>query len=544
MSSLSTKFFNDFQALNSLRKVVLKNIREISYDDGERCFDFNNILEGANVSVNEIDNKFDFIVKLIPDANKLEKLGLLIPELVYQNLNSTTRKMHGNYNNAESKINIFNKSDASTEVLKEKFSFVVYEISSDQNTGEVIKRKNLHSFHEDFIEIYNSLNIFHRDLFTIILLNKKQDVINFTDLFTDLKNDQEKLDKLKLNMDELINLSGDQLSSIEKNKISIEKELAQISNLSKSISELHDNSDSKNSEINEIHDSAESLKEAVDSYQKTFVDFQEKINNRIKEYDDAKNNYNKIVASTEERSKFISSKSEEYNKKITDLDKMISDQIQNSEKMLNGATVAGLASTFKEIQNDLKGQLSLAKYSFYFGIGMLFISALPLVGFVIPIVGQTLRIPTFSTNDQQENVLVFSIHILARAMLLLPGVWLTKFAAARHYQLFSLKEHYSYKYSIAASVDAFKKQSELFSDAITASSFFQLSFNPADKMDAKSQSEKSPNIAMDWIMEKFGLNGKGVAEPLVKSSTDSINQLSKTASKVVENYNNNDTTKE
>ena len=75
--------------------------------------------------------------------------------------------------------------------------------------------------------------------------------------------------------------------------------------------------------------------------------------------------------------------------------------------------------------------------------------------------------------------------------------------------LFRLKEHYAYKYSVASSVDGFKKQAEPYQDAIAAVTFFELMDNPARRMDAQGSEERHPNPAMEWLMKKLGATHDG-----------------------------------
>lgn len=96
-----------------------------------------------------------------------------------------------------------------------------------------------------------------------------------------------------------------------------------------------------------------------------------------------------------------------------------------------------------------------------------------------------------------------------RALLLLPAAWFAKFAATRHAALFRLKEHYAYKYSVASSVEGFKKQAEQFKDGIAAATFFELTFNPAERMEAKGHEERHPNPVMEWFMKKLGATYDG-----------------------------------
>ena len=180
-----------------------------------------------------------------------------------------------------------------------------------------------------------------------------------------------------------------------------------------------------------------------------------------------------------------------------------------AEDMLTGATVAGLASSYGQTRDNLTEELLKARNGFYVAIGILFISAIPLISFVFPWLGDVVvagRIEDVSSPTS------FLGEVFVRAIVLLPGAWLTKFMAARHAALFRLREQYSHKYSIASSVEGFKKQAEGLEDQIAAGAFFELTSNPADKMERKGrddQTERHPNPAIEWIMKKLGLTAEG-----------------------------------
>ena len=79
----------------------------------------------------------------------------------------------------------------------------------------------------------------------------------------------------------------------------------------------------------------------------------------------------------------------------------------------------------------------------------------------------------------------------------------------RHAALFRLKEHYAFKYSVASSVDGFKQQAVPYEDEIAAATFFELTFNPADRMEGKGVEERHPNPIIDKVMEKLGFTHDG-----------------------------------
>lgn len=101
-------------------------------------------------------------------------------------------------------------------------------------------------------------------------------------------------------------------------------------------------------------------------------------------------------------------------------------------------------------------------------------------------------------------------QVLARFIILLPAAWLVSFAAIRHSSLFRLREHYAYKYSMAVSVEGFRKQATGYESEIAALVLEQLAFNPADKLTPSKDipEGKVPHPLLNILVEKFrnGLN--------------------------------------
>jgi hypothetical protein len=167
--------------------------------------------------------------------------------------------------------------------------------------------------------------------------------------------------------------------------------------------------------------------------------------------------------------------------------------------MLEGATVAGLASSFLEAKSELNRQLNSARWSFYFGILFLFISSIPLIAFVfLPIIAPILvsQIPALESvaqllvADNDVTGWQYIGQVLARFVILLPAAWFVSFSAIRHSSLFRLREHYAYKYSMAVAVEGFRKQAPEYENEVTALVLEQLAFNPTDKL-----------IPSKWIKE-------------------------------------------
>lgn len=288
-------------------------------------------------------------------------------------------------------------------------------------------------------------------------------------------------------------LSVEKISSAEQRFGEIEE---QSSSLVEKIQLAEDDSKKSIQEIENTKDDAVKLELLVQNYRASFSEYQFSLDERNLEIEKAGKKLAKLTNDLE-------------NKRT-----QIAENISRSEEMLTGATVAGLASNFKTIEDKLTSELSSAKNSFYFGAVCLFVSALPLVFSVfIPVIAP------FFINDYPNIVDVIKEtginsnstgwqyvgQVMARLVIIMPAVWLMSFAAIRYSSLFRLREHYSYKYSMAVSVEGFKKEAQGYESEIAAMVLEQLAFNPADKLlPLKSMNEgQVPNPLMQFLMKKI-----------------------------------------
>lgn len=248
--------------------------------------------------------------------------------------------------------------------------------------------------------------------------------------------------------------------------------------------------------IRSVSEQAAELESAVKAYDQTFREFQASLDNR-----------NHAIASSSNEMEALL---EHLEAQRVEIDRLT----QKADDMLVGATNAGLAATFSERERKLDNDVSTARRSFYFSILILMISSVPIITYILPkeliyslmdIIGTSKR---FGGEQAQSghNVPEIIGQVLARALLLIPGAWLVRFAASRHERLFRLREHYQYKYSIATSVEGFKRQASGYEDEIAAATFFELTFNPANSMDTRSPEARHPNKLMEALLER--LDGK------------------------------------
>lgn len=269
----------------------------------------------------------------------------------------------------------------------------------------------------------------------------------------------------------------------------------------KTIGEYLADATEKKAAIDAAHSHASSLTDQVEEYGEKFASFDRQLESRQESLKAGKEELERLLARFAEQQSSVTA------------------LIQNSERMLKGATVAGLASSFSDAHTKLGKQLLWARLSFYAGITFLFLSSIPLMLYVFwPIFALLLQsqYPEFTgatdTFDSQAEVSGWQYlgQVLARFIILLPAAWLVSFSAIRHSSLFRLREHYAYKYSMAVSVEGFQKQAKGYESEIAALVLEQLAFNPADKLTpSKDVPEgKVPHPLLNIFVEKFrgGMN--------------------------------------
>lgn len=238
---------------------------------------------------------------------------------------------------------------------------------------------------------------------------------------------------------------------------------------------------------------ARTLKSTVEEYQAAFVEFDKKLNDRETNYRRGRDKLNGLITKFEEQGKSFAT------------------LIEKSEQMLSSATVAGLASEFGTLRTDLTAEVKEAHRALKWSIGILIASAIPLLLFIFaPIIA-----PLISSDDKVVAAIAGAAHqgdglqylgqVLARLVILLPAAWYVAFCTSRYNSLFRLREHYAYKYSMAVSVEGFKKQAPGYEDMIAALVLEQLAFNPADKLKGGDDHDgKPPNPILRLFVDRLG----------------------------------------
>ncbi|WP_155624330.1 hypothetical protein [Alcaligenes phenolicus] len=238
--------------------------------------------------------------------------------------------------------------------------------------------------------------------------------------------------------------------------------------------------------ISEALDQAGEMAGSVKAYGNKFEEFDESLDERNRLYED------------------LYKKSKETEQNLDSSAGYIVALIEQAEGMLSSATAAGLAHHFEETKKNLDTELEGAKKGVWLSIGVLGVLSIPLfililsplfplLGFFFPNSGFDWK---FLTISNATNSWSYLGQAFSRAVVILPGVWLVIFSSSRYKDIFKLREHYSYKYTMAVSVEGFKKQAAGYESEIAAMVFERIGFNPADKM------EKSMKGAADELIDK------------------------------------------
>ena len=353
----------------------------------------------------------------------------------------------------------------------------------DENGHEV----SVHDLFEPIrISISNALSYYH-NLANVLGCVGSIDLSKiFKGLSKELSKANETQEKLSQVLQEASKSQSD-IKSLHEDEESMRNELEQLKKDGergrKTINEYSAESTEKLASIREVKRQAEQLNASIENYQPSFDVFQRDLEDRNKTF---------IEGSDNQRILF---------EQLNEMKNKIEDLTEQAENMLTGSTVAGLSSSFSKLEGELEKKRFLAELFFYASIFLMALSLWPLVQYAL----------NFSGSGKL-NSLELS-QVINRGLLILPSLLLAKFTSNRHRTLFRLKENYAHKYSVASSVDGFKKQAEPFKDAIAAATFFELTFNPANQMEQKmnpnNNKKRRMTQVMKWLMQKLKVKYDG-----------------------------------
>lgn len=247
--------------------------------------------------------------------------------------------------------------------------------------------------------------------------------------------------------------------------------------------------------ISEYLAEATNSKESIDSVASAAAELRKTVDNYKAKFDA----FDSSLAQREDALEAGNFELERLQSRFKEQEHDVDELVNQAETMLKGATNSGLAAHYGKVRDDLSDELGRARKSFLFGIVFLSVSMVPLLALVLaPIFG-----PMFGTvlAEPAETGWQFFGQVVGRFVILLPAAWFVRFASIRHASLFRLREHYNYKYSMAASVEGFKHQAKKYEEEIAAITLEQLAFNPADRLTPSNKMEEGriPHPMMDYF---------------------------------------------
>lgn len=434
--------------LTEVRTDLDKHLREVKGSNGQG-FDFTKPLSSVDRSLTEIDGRVILITGLLSGVDGTSDTTL-VPSNAIIDLSNAVDQLIAQYRSVRDQLaNVGNNGgpgplDPSSFVLR------------SGNGQAALKLQG--GFQQVWNLSDNLLSAYYR-VVPVIAQDETADFSGLVRSFGDVRNT---IEALRVEIDDLAKqsrLDRQNIADIKKKVINAHEDLGRLKSEAekdrKNLGEYAAEGTTKIAEVRKVHEQSELLRVAADKYKATFDNFQAALDKR--ELD------------LQAGSQLL----QDLTRDLAGERKRIETLRKEAESMLSGATVAGLAGEFGKLRDKLSKEVDAARRAFYASIISLVIAVMPLVFFVFPAVGAALGLPA-SVGGQgvhAEGAIQLFVHILARALLLVPAAWFAKFAASRHAQLFRLKEHYAYKCSVAASVEGFKKQAEPFKDAIAAATF-------------------------------------------------------------------------
>ncbi|HRU65914.1 MAG TPA: hypothetical protein P5566_08850 [Spirochaetota bacterium] len=345
-----------------------------------------------------------------------------------------------------------------------------------------------------FSNIITSFNEIRSPLFHILSFSKYKHSNDLIDSIQKYQNSILLLKSLSSDIENIKTTSTDNSNIINSHKISIESYITEITKIRddflneyQSIKEKSTETDVKVAQIKEISNTSQTLETTINTYKSKFDTYTTQIDERLKKWDE------------------IHSLLESSNKKNELREKEIEELTKTSNDLIKGATVIGLASSFKKQHDNYKWELRFARWSFYFSILLLFISVMPLILYILPReISQNLPalfhlpdtfVKLLHVDNPRNDINTFGIMV--RFLILIPPTWLTKFNSRRYRELFILREEYAHKSTIAQSIYGFKKESPKYEDEITAGVFLELNRKPNithEKISTKDVNYENPII--------------------------------------------------
>lgn len=476
----------DFERLAELQRTAMKDIEHLN-ELSDKPFDLASPISNTERSISDIDTLTSSLIRF-GEGIRPEKNWQFVPRVWITNFRNATNGTANSYQVLRDAIATVENQHGGLGSIDP----VNLSVTGKNNTTVDLKKP--------LETIAANLDVAFESYFQLRTIISAPRFSEFSDLFSLIANRRSELDGLSKELSAMSTEGKSLLISAREaskqaivSKEEIEKFKEGADKDRKSISEFAGEGSQRLDSIKAVQKNAEELSSAVSGYQATFAQFQKDLDSRNKNYETQKQSY------------------EGLKKQLDSLSTNVSSLISQAEDMLKGATTSGLAASFSKKQHVTNSELGFARFTYYVSIALLVFLTLPVFIYslprelTLPVIAKifpfdpTLIVPHEITHDYYQ----YGVRLLARGIFLIPGLLFVRFASSRHERLFRLREDYAYKYSIASSVDGFKKQAEQYADEIAASAYFALTYNPAEKMDPKGEDAKMVNPLLERVIAKL-----------------------------------------
>jgi hypothetical protein len=424
----------------------------------------------------------------------------------------------------------FGQTEMNFEDMKNEISFLSIAINENYEVPKLLQlslHKNLESvFHEmnslefadesDKLEDVNLEQSFERvvtamkeladEHYSWVLSYRYSDIGTSNAAGEAFKEELRFIQKRKGQITKILSDAKTQSAEFVAQKTLIDASVALLTEIEESVTKIEEDAREKDGEISAFKSTSDKNKTSLD-------DVLASANELADEITTFKSSFASLNGETTQLKTDLTNRMDEldslYNKNAKRGEE-IDTQILDAEEMLKGATTAGLARAFSERRDKLNTNVHFANFTFYVAIGLFLLFSLPLVISVVPILGlaieQFFEIPKGTLSLRQDfagDPFGLFANMGAKFLLVIPFGLLLSYTSKRHNRLFKLREHYSYKASLAQSVDGFKKQSPGYEAEIAAATFQALTFNPAESMDSRGKGDDVENSIFEFINKKI-----------------------------------------
>lgn len=237
------------------------------------------------------------------------------------------------------------------------------------------------------------------------------------------------------------------------------------------------------------------------------TDLQDKIHFINSSYESTVKNsdeVNSIAKSISDVDSDLKQKKEEINKILPEIETMKNE----AEKLLAGATGAGLASELKKAKEIYRTRM----YIYQIAIVVVIIIAVFISSSNFLVLDTHL---TRNLGDQSNWILV-----IARYGLIAPLVWLVIIFSKKQNENFNLEREYAHKFALAMSVKGFTVLAEEYAEEMTAEVFLEILTNPSQKK--PDYENERPLIDRLRRMRKVKKKINSIFNDGVNSSVDAV----------------------